>query len=154
LAPFAVGVTFKTPSVPANGGYSPNVVQKGLFNGRGGQWKMELVNSRSRTIARCRLSGARGHHAVLDHSRTSLDDGRWHTVVCWRTAFAYGISVDGAQSHLAGNVGLIKNSQPLRVASKSLHAAGITDQFQGTIDCVAYVQGPHPLNLAAAKAHC
>jgi hypothetical protein len=152
VAQFAVGVTLKARSVPATGGYSPNVVQKGLFGDRG-QWKMELVPRSGHTVARCRFSGTRGHRSVLDHTATALDNGRWHTVVCWRTTSALGIRVDGKNSSVQGRVGSISSVRPLRVASKTAHA-DVTDQFQGTIDCVTYVQGTRPARLASARAHC
>jgi hypothetical protein len=117
-AQFAVGVTLKAESVPATGGYSPNVVQKGLFDGRG-QWKLELVHLRSHTVARCRFSGTRGRHSVVDRRATPLDNGRWHAVVCWRTTSAYGISVDGVTTSRRGTVGSIASSRPLRLASKT-----------------------------------
>jgi hypothetical protein len=152
LAPFAVGVTLRAQSVPASGGFSPNVVQKGLFHDRG-QWKMELIRSGGHPVARCRFSGTRGHHSVLDRAATALDNGRWHTVICWRAASAYGIRVDGRKTRVGGTVGSIASSRVLRVASKTA-GAGVTDQFQGAIDCVTYVQGTSALRLAAARAHC
>jgi hypothetical protein len=151
-ASFAVGVSLKAEAVPATGGYSPNVVQKGLFGDRG-QWKLEVVHARSGTVARCRFSGTRGHHTILDRRAKRLNDGRWHEVVCWRTTATYGISVDGVETHLKGTVGAISSSRPLRVAGKSADA-GVTDQFQGIVDCVTYVQGGHPLRLARAKVPC
>jgi hypothetical protein len=151
-AEFAVGVTLKAHAVPAFGGYSPNVVQKGLFDDRG-QWKMELIHKRSGTVARCRFSGTAGHHSVIDRTRTRLNDQRWHNVICWRTTSQLGIRVDGATTHLNGTVGTIANHRPLRVAAKT-YTSGITDQFQGDIDCVAYVQGRHSLRLAVAKVPC
>jgi hypothetical protein len=152
LAPFAVGVTLMAQSVPASGGYSPNVVQKGLFDDRG-QWKMELIRSGGHAVARCRFSGTRGHRTVLDRTATALDNGRWHTAICWRAASAYGIRVDGRQTQVRGTVGSIGSPRALRIASKTA-GAGVTDQFQGAIDCVTYVQGASALRLAAATAHC
>jgi hypothetical protein len=151
-APFAVGVTLRAQSVPASRGYSPNVVQKGLFHDRG-QWKLEVIRSGGHAVARCRFSGTRGHRTVLDRTATALDNGRWHTVICWRGPSAYGIRVDGRQTRAAGTVGSIVTSRPLRLASKTA-GAGVTDQFQGAIDCVTYVQGASPARLAAATAHC
>jgi hypothetical protein len=152
LAPFAVGVKLRAQSVQASGGFSPNVVHKGLFHDRG-QWKMELIRSGGHPVARCRFSGTRGHHSVLDRAATALDNGRWHTVICWRAASAYGIRVDGRQTRVGGTVGSFASSRVLRVASKTA-GAGVTDQFQGAIDCVTYVQGTSALRLAAARAHC
>jgi hypothetical protein len=151
-AEFAVGVTLKAHAVPALGGYSPNVVQKGLFDDPG-QWKMELVHKPSGTVARCRFSGTAGHHSVTDRTRTRLNDKRWHNVICWRTTSQLGISVDGATTHLNGTVGAIASHRPLRVAAKT-YTSGITDQFQGDIDCVAYVQGRHSPGLARAEVPC
>jgi hypothetical protein len=152
FASFAVAVTLKADAVPRRGDYSPNVVQKGLFNDRG-QWKLELVHKRSGTVARCRFSGTRGHHTVVDRRRRRLNDGRWHKVACWRTTSTYGISVDGVETHLNGTVGAIANGRPLRVAAKT-PASDLTDQFLGRLDCVAYVQGKHPLRLALSRVPC
>jgi hypothetical protein len=149
---FAVAVDLKADKVPATGGYSPNVVQKGHFDDQG-QWKMEVVHAPSGTVARCRFSGTRGHNTVMDHTVTALNDNTWHQVICWRGTSAYGISVDGALTSVHGTVGSISNDDALRVAAKGPDA-GVTDQFQGTIDCVAYVQGRSPLRLAKAQVPC
>jgi hypothetical protein len=151
-AQFAIAAYIKTPGVPAHRGYSPNVVQKGLFGDRG-QWKLELIHRTSGAVARCRFAGTRGHDMVVDHSATGLNDGRWHTVICWRGTSVYGISVDGVRTSVRGILGSIVNSRPLRVAAKARHA-GLADQFLGTVDCVTYVRGSRPLQLARAKARC
>jgi hypothetical protein len=151
-ADFAVAVYLKADKVPALHGYSPNVVQKGHFDDQG-QWKMEVVHTSSGTVARCRFAGTRGHRTVLDHTATALNDNGWHKVICWRGTSAYGISVDGALTSVHGTVGAISNPEPMRVAAKG-PGAGVTDQFQGTVDCVAYVQGSNPLRLAKAAAPC
>jgi hypothetical protein len=152
IADFAVAVYLKADKVPASGGYSPNVAQKGHFDDQG-QWKMEVIHTPSGTVARCRFSGTRGHRTVMDHTTTGLNDNRWHKVICWRGTSTYGISVDGALTTVHGTVGAIFNAEPLRVAAKGPDA-GVTDQFQGTIDCVAYVQGTSPIRLAKAAVPC
>jgi hypothetical protein len=135
---FAVAAYIKTDTVPNSGNYTPNVAQKGLYNDTG-QWKMQLRHSALGTTAQCRFAGTSGHTMVSDQT-TKLDNGQWHAITCWRLATSYGITVDGTTTVVFDTVGSIANTKPLRVGAKTLKAA-VTDQFQGTIDCMAYKAG-------------
>jgi Concanavalin A-like lectin/glucanases superfamily len=150
-APFAVAAYLKTPTVPSWGDFSPNIVQKGFYSSNG-QWKMQLKPTSDGTIADCRFAGTQlpDGDIVVDHTKTALDDGSWHEIVCWREDGQYGISVDGNDTTQNGEIGDITTSRPLRIANKSGYA-GVEDQFQGKLDCVAYVEGSNA--LASAESH-
>lgn len=153
-APFAVAAYLKTSTVPTVGHYSPNVVQKGFFSSSG-QWKMQLIGTSGGTIADCRFAGSKlpGGDIVTDSFHRRLDNHRWHEVVCWRKQNRYGITVDGRETSKVGTVGSISNSRPLRVANKAPWA-GIKDQFQGKLDCVAYVEGRGSRARADSRVPC
>lgn len=153
-APFAVAAYFKTSTVPTRGDYSPNVVQKGLYSSAG-QWKMQLKGTTGGTVAGCRFVGSRLTNGALvaDRTNTPLNDSHWHEVVCWREASRFGITVDGVNTVRMGELGVISTSSPLRIANKS-PTAGIEDQFEGILDCVAYVDGSSPRATAEARVPC
>jgi hypothetical protein len=153
-ASFAVGAYLKADSVPTWGDYSPNIVQKGFY-GSTGQWKMQLKPTSSGTLAECRFAGSSMPNGdlVADHSKTALNDGRWHEVVCWRQDGTYGVRVDGVDMVSSGNIGDISNSSSLRIGNKGPWA-GVEDQFQGTLDCVAYVEGDNALAAAESRVPC
>jgi hypothetical protein len=151
-AQFAVAAYLKADTVPGGGGYSPNVVQKGRFTDAA-QWKMQLIHGSSGTQAECRFAGTVRSREVRDHSATPLDDGAWHTVMCWRKPLAYGITVDGHTSTVHGTVGVITNGRALHVGSRGPDA-GVTDQFQGVLDCIAYVTGKHARATARSRVPC
>ena len=74
-------------------------------------------------------------------------------MVCWREDGRYGISVDGSDTSESGDVGYISNSRAVRIANKGLWG-GLTDQFQGTIDCVVYVEGSSARATAQSRVPC
>jgi Concanavalin A-like lectin/glucanases superfamily len=152
-APFAVAAYFKTDTVPTTSRYTPNIAQQGRFNGSS-QWKMELWSRPTGTVARCRFKGTTAHHTVFEDPPTALDDGRWHEVVCWVARSSYGITVDGVTTSTTGTVGAIDGDQPLLVANRT-KSSGVGDQFQGTLDCLAYAEGvPHPQVLVRSRVPC
>jgi hypothetical protein len=153
-ADFAVAAYLKTDNVPTWGDYSPNIVQKGFY-GSSGQWKMQLKPTAAGTLAECRFagSGMPSGDIVVDHSKTALDDGNWHQVACWRQGGQYGVSVDGADTVNDGYLGDISNSRSMRLGNKGSWA-GVEDQLQGSLDCVAYVEGDNALAAAESRVPC
>jgi hypothetical protein len=150
--PFAVSATLKSRPLPAISGYSPNVAQKGHYDDRG-QWKMETRLQRGHPVASCRLKGTTGYGRITDRRSTALDNGRWHTVTCWRVPGRYGITVDGVTTSRRGELGAISSGRPLTTGSKGSRA-GIGDQFRGVLDCIVVVTGSRPRQLATQRSHC
>ena len=150
--PFAVAATVRSPPPLSIPDYSPNVVQKGLWGDRG-QWKMSTHRRRGHAVASCRLKGTAGSDLVIDRRATPLDNGRWHTVTCWRVPGRYGITVDGVSTSRRGALGIIAGSRPITTGSKHLQA-GVSDQFRGAVDCIVVVTGPRSRQLAARRTPC
>jgi hypothetical protein len=152
-APFAVAAYLKSDTVPVTSRYTPNIAQQGRFNGPT-QWKMELWSRPSGALARCRFKGPTAHHTVVEDPATVIDDGHWHEIVCWLSRSSYGITVDGASTSTRGTVGAIDFNQPLLVANRT-KSSGVGDQFQGTLDCLAYAQGvADPRALVRSDVPC
>lgn len=150
--PFAVAATVRSRPLPRMSDYSPNLVQKGRFDDRG-QWKMETRLHGGHPIASCRLKGTAGYGRVTDRRATPLDNGRWHTVTCWRIPGRYGITVDGVSTSRRGALGIIAGSRPITTGSKHPQA-GISDQFRGAVDCIVVVTGSRSRQLAARRTPC
>jgi hypothetical protein len=152
-APFAVAAYLKSDTVPVTSRYTPNIAQQGRFNGPT-QWKMELWARPSGALARCRFKGPTAHHTVVEDPPTVIDDGQWHEIVCWLSRSSYGITVDGASTSTKGTVGAIDFHQPLLVANRT-KSSGVGDQFQGTLDCLAYARGvADPRALVRSDVPC
>jgi len=131
---FAVTAVFRVGDLSGLGD-TPNIVQKGFFNDPG-QWKMQLNHSTG--AVQCRFKGSSGAMLVTSPV-TGVDDGGWHTAVCWRTSSQLGVTVDGVRTPVSAKVGAISTTRPLRVGGKSLSAT--SDQFVGVLDYLSFAVG-------------
>jgi hypothetical protein len=124
---FRVAVSLRTK---ANGA---NIVQKGQATAPGGYWKMEINSGR----AVCLFRGGNGAQAGVGSARR-IDDGRWHRIVCTRSARRAVMRVDGHVTSVRHkSSGRISNSRPFSVGGKP-HCGGAVecDFFVGGIDYV------------------
>jgi hypothetical protein len=110
-----------------------NVVQKGYSVGGGSQYKLQVDHLLGHPS--CVIAGQR-HWIYRAEPWVDVADGRWHSLVCTRTANRLTLTVDGVSrawvrvpSHLS-----IANPEPLRVGGKG--PAKGNDQFAGEIDNV------------------
>ena len=91
-----------------------NVVQKGQATVSGGSYKLQIPSGR----VQCWFRGSAG--AVLVTAPRPINDGRWHTVRCARTADGVTLSIDGSWvAGRWGRTGLIRNSWPLSIGGKT-----------------------------------
>jgi hypothetical protein len=130
---FAMGLVFTTRSVPSQG-YSGNLMQKGRF-GDAGQVKLQLVPVGQGTV-NCRVKGTAGARMIT--SDVNVDNGAWHTAVCWRDGNTVGLSVDGVVTSLDWDPGSIANSGTLLLGNKSARGDA-TDQHFGRTDFASWV---------------
>jgi hypothetical protein len=144
----ALGAVFRSNPIPA-GGYSGNLIQKGLW-GDAGQMKLQVVPAGGGTV-NCRLKGA--SNAKFIGSGIVVDDGRWHTAVCWREGGKLGLTVDGVTRSITASVGSIANSRPLHIANKH-DSASSSDQLIGAIDCAVLATGTDARSAASAAMPC
>lgn len=130
---FTVTVRFRTTQRPSN------IVQKGQAETPGGYWKVEQDGE----LARCVFVGGDGQGRSAG-ARVRVDDGKWHTVTCERTATSVAVSVDGVRRGSAsGSSGAISNASSLAIGGKSdcdQQRVGC-DYFSGDIDYVRIQKG-------------
>ncbi len=125
---FTVTVRFRTTRTPGN------VVQKGQDGSPGGYWKIEQEEGRPR----CAFVGPDGEGRAIAADRR-VDDGRWHTVTCERTAEGVTVSVDGDRRRTReGPTGTISNTAELTIGGKAQCDQQVVgcDYFSGDIDFV------------------
>ena len=110
-----------------------NVVQKGYSVGGGSQYKLQVDHRLGHPS--CVITGRTGR---IYRAEPWLDvaDGRWHSLVCTRSADRLTLTVDGvprAWVRVPPRL-FIANAEPLRLGGKG--AAEGNDQFAGEIDNV------------------
>jgi hypothetical protein len=139
---FAMGIVFTSQPIPNTSSYSGNLMQKGLF-GDAGQVKLQLVSSAQGTVS-CRIKGTYGARIIT--SRVNVDNGAWHTAVCWRSANLVGVTVDGVVTSLAWNPGSVSNTRYLTLGNKTT-TADSSDQHFGRTDFATWVIDPNARSL-------
>jgi hypothetical protein len=139
---FAMGIAFTSQPIPNTSSYSGNLMQKGLF-GDPGQVKLQLVPAAQGTV-NCRIKGTSG--AKIITSTVNVDDGAWHTAVCWRSGNVVGVTVDGVVTSLAWSPGSISNTKDLTLGNKTARA-GSSDQHLGRTDFATWVIDPSARSL-------
>lgn len=130
---FAMGIVFTTQPIPQTN-YSGNLMQKGLF-ADSGQVKLQLAAASKGTV-NCRVKGRFG--AKIITSTVNVDNGAWHTAVCWRAGNVVGLTVDGFVKSLNWNPGSISNSRPILLGNKGIDADA-SDQHFGRTDFASWV---------------
>jgi hypothetical protein len=146
-ANFALGAVFRSNPIPS--AYSGNLIQKGLW-GDPGQMKLQVVPDGGGTV-NCRIKGAM--RAKFIASSVVIDDGAWHTALCWRQGGTLGLTVDGVTRSLQASVGQIANSRALNIANKN-DSATSSDQLIGAIDCSVLATGADAVAAANAAIPC
>lgn len=122
--------------VRMTGGYAdPNLVQKGEYGSRGGQWKMDYWHG----WGFCKFIGSNRQLSVRVGFR--LNDGNWHTIVCEKRASSISISVTSGSGQAKRNVahgaiGSITSPRPVSIGGKALCPNGQCDRFTGYMDWV------------------
>ena len=112
-----------------------NVIQKGLYNQSGGQWKLQVDGSPG--LPSCILSGTRSDGSFQRtkvRSSVTVADGVWHRVVCRRTSSSISIIIDGVtRGSMSASVVRLSSSAPVTIGAKSVESRD-NDQFHGVVD--------------------
>lgn len=118
---------------PEETGGGENILQKGFSKG-GGQYKLQVDGLSGKPS--CGMSDKTGATVYVARSRTSVADGRWHSLECRRTGPTLAILVDDRlESVTAVPVSLsVESHEPFTVGGKG--AGRDNDQFHGTLDDV------------------
>ena len=141
--PFSFGAVMLVEPSHLTGG--SNVVQKGLYNDPGGQWKLQVDSppgnpGRPSCSVRGVVDGELAEPVFVKASGVDVADGRWHRVVCHRTADdRLAIVVDGMwENSKPVPSGMdIGNDAPVNVGAKHLNSDG-NDQFHGSLSRVFF----------------
>lgn len=131
IRPFRWGA--KVIATASHVGLSSNVVQKGVAT-TDSQWKLQIGGRKHR--AQCVVVGVGSTRAYIAKSDVNVADGRWHNLMCVRTATMLTVYVDGlARGRAAVPANLsITNNLPLRVGGANFGAT--SDSFNGWLDNV------------------
>ena len=142
--PFSFGAVLLMEPSHLNGG--SNVVQKGLFDDPGGQWKLQVDSppggpGQPSCSVRGAVDGEPAAPVHVEAWKADVTDGGWHRVVCRRTEDdRLAIFVDGAEENskpFPQEAG-IRNDAPVTVGAKHLEG-GNNDQFHGALDRVFFM---------------
>jgi len=127
LATFTVSLRFRSTQTWAN------LVQKGQSNMTGGYWKVDI----SAGVLTCLFRDGTGGQATAS-TRTTINDGYWHTVKCIRTTDSVVMYVDGKWRDTRNNpTGAINNNAPLTIAGKPFCGGSVQcDYWWGDLDFV------------------
>jgi hypothetical protein len=101
----------KTTSEPATPDW--DLLRKGVYTTSGGEYKMEYQPTGQ---ASCGFKGSKAYAEL--QAGPAINDGRWHTVQCVKTASAIRVVVDGQSFAKSAAVGSISNSVALAVGSR------------------------------------
>jgi hypothetical protein len=137
---FSWGVTLSMTEPPMPVGETYDILRKGLAGSKGGDYKLEIMNSGGKAKARCVFnsvlpSGVRANLAQLDAN--SLADGRLHTITCTKTANAITVQVDShtpKTKTISGGLGTVSNTFDLALGAKAEQTAKSGfDWFEGEL---------------------
>jgi hypothetical protein len=147
---FAMGVTFTSDPVLPDVGFSGNVMQKGRA-ADDGQVKISTLPTTIGGATFCRVEGTNGFRLLK--SKVRIDDGQFHTAICWREGGTIGLTVDGVDTRLDFDPGSIVTDEPVRIANQASEG-NWTDQHFGKNDCSVWVIGRGARQLAGTLTPC
>ncbi|TNY37214.1 LamG-like jellyroll fold domain-containing protein [Thermomonospora catenispora] len=138
-APFTFGVRVRVERAELTPAHGSNLMQKG--SSLTSQWKLQIDDARGGRPS-CVVRAAGGAPFTLVRARAGVADGRWHEVVCRRTAGELQILVDGEVVGAAAVApGLVVAPAGMPVVAGAANAAIRNDQFHGELDEVFFAVG-------------
>lgn len=121
---FRMSVQMRTTKRPDKPDW--DLIRKGTANGSSTQYKVEYMPEGQ---ALCDYEGTDGSASVQDGP--ALDDGRWHTVACIKTANTLSLQIDG---RVVGtdedSIGEISNDEPVIIGA---HGPSGGERFEGDL---------------------
>jgi hypothetical protein len=113
---------------------SYDVVRKGLSSSAGGDYKMEIKRTSTRTVGKlhCLFNGSRG--TVSRVAPRDIVDGKWHTLECTKRTNVVVARVDGESYTQRGSAGSISNRREVLVGAKTTRP--LDDMFRGSMNFV------------------
>jgi hypothetical protein len=121
-ANITLAIRLNTTQVPSTPDW--DLFRKGLFTSAGGEYKMEYQPTGQ---ASCGFMGSTGSSEIV--GGPALNDGRWHTIRCMKTASAITLVVDGVAFAKPARIGTISNRANLVIGARPG-----SEFFRGTLD--------------------
>ena len=129
---FTVHVRY-TVTPPKGSTTDYDILRKGTSSDSAQFYKVEI---RPDNRAVCRFVGSKTTKSgILIHTGPTLNDGRWHTITCAKTATSISLVVDGKTFTKSGTVGSISNTGPLTLGAKP--GKSFSDFYNGDLDEVS-----------------
>ncbi len=129
---FTVHIRY-TVTPPSKSTADYDVLRKGTSSDSAQFYKVEI---RPDNRAVCRFVGSKTTKSgILIHTGPTLNDGRWHTITCAKTATSISLVVDGKTFTKSGTVGSISNTGPLTLGAKP--GKSFSDFYNGDLDEVS-----------------
>ena len=110
-----------------------DVLRKGTASDSAQFYKLEI---RPDNRAVCRFVGSQTSSSGLSiHTGPTLNDGRWHSITCTKTATAIQLTIDAKTYTKTGVVGSVTNTGSLSLGAKP--GKTVTDHYNGSLDEVS-----------------
>ena len=118
-APFSFSVTFST-SAPLGAGEDYDLLRKGLAATKGGEYKVEIIQTNGQGRALCLVKDALKVTASI-RGTTNLVDGKTHTITCSKTSTGVTMFVDGLapRTKTVPLLGSVSNTASLVLGAKA-----------------------------------
>ena len=124
-ASITITIHIKTTGAPPPSPDDWDLIRKGYYGSSGGEYNIELQHSGQ---ASCTFKGSSGYIEQFT-AGPALNDGRWHSIQCIKTATAVELVVDGTVHSTAITIGTIVNTDPIDIGARPG-----SDWTQGTLD--------------------
>ena len=128
----SVKVNFTVKPSSAVGDYT--VIRKGLASNPGGSWKIEIAQD-GRALCNYHKTSSKKVQIV---NGPRLNDGKWHTITCAKTASTVTLTVDGSSYKVTKTIDSLANTDSVIIGATT--TAG-EDQYQGKIDDITITKG-------------
>jgi hypothetical protein len=120
-----------------------SLVRRGSSKFPGAFYKMEMVYNKSTGNMRleCALRDTAGAHAIVSTSGNTLNDGKWHTLMCSKTARTISLTVDGRVHTNKARLGNLSTTLPLNFGAEQIDATTFWEHFPGLMDEIVLTKG-------------
>ena len=123
-------VEINTTAMPGTGGLDFDILRSSKA---GQEYKIELFPKNGQALALCFFSGALAHKQIT--AGPTLNDGKWHTITCTKTASQISLIVDGITVKTAAiQIGTITHKiSPLTLGWKPASGTSGEDFYIGKL---------------------
>jgi hypothetical protein len=120
-----------------------SLVRRGSAKFPGSFYKMEMIYNKATGNMRltCALRDTAGNLATVSTSGNTLNDGRWHTLTCSKTARTVSLTVDGREHTKSVRLGNLSSTQPLNFGAEQIDATHFWEHFPGLMDEIVLTKG-------------